>query len=267
MEMETATERSNGKLTTWQPQPQPSGILGWLVEQLTILAEAMGETMTPARLKIYASDLADIGQAQLAIAFQHARRQCRFFPKIAELRELAGASPRQNDDAEMRKAWDVLIRFVSKYVSNDVYGSYGPEHGWYSKTFPQLSDRLLATVRRTGGWKVYARMTDEDFPFQQKRFFEEYQAWAAVENLDPGHILTTLSAAIAQRRLAPVMPIKPEAERKPAQVPLVQPKPIPAPPTDAQLRDRREMLRQQAATLLRREEAVSQGQREAQTSA
>src|SRR6266704_459768 len=106
MPTEMKIEQNSDKLTIWQPQRRQSEILGWLVEQLTILAEALGEAMTPARLKIYAADLADIGQAQLAVSLQRARRECRFFPKIAELRDLAGASPKQERDAEMRKAWE-----------------------------------------------------------------------------------------------------------------------------------------------------------------
>ena len=63
----------------------------WVAEQLTILAEAFGESMTAQRLMIYAHDLGDIAFEELAAAFQRARRECRFFPKISELRELAGA--------------------------------------------------------------------------------------------------------------------------------------------------------------------------------
>jgi hypothetical protein len=163
--------------------------LGWLVEQLTILAEAMGETMTSARLKIYVGDLVGIEQESLATAFQRARRECRFFPKIVELRELAGRRQEQQQDAETRKAWDVLTGFVNKYVGNDAHGIYGPEHGWYSRTYPKLSDHILDTVRRTGGWRVYKCMTPHDYPFQQNRFFEEYAAWTAVEQISSATLL------------------------------------------------------------------------------
>ena len=54
-----------------------------------------------------------------------------------------------------RKAWDVAQDFTRKYVGNDVYGNYGPEHGWYSN-FPKLDDRVLDSVRRSGGWKTYS---------------------------------------------------------------------------------------------------------------
>jgi hypothetical protein len=68
----------------------------WLVDQLTVLAEAFGECekVSPQRLQIYAGDLADLDQRQLDIAFKRARTELKFFSKISELRELAGV-PKQ----------------------------------------------------------------------------------------------------------------------------------------------------------------------------
>jgi hypothetical protein len=137
----------------------------------------------------------------------------------------------------------VLIAFVKKYVGNDVYGDYGPQHGWHPQTFPHLSERILDTVRRTGGWKVYKCMTDDDFPFVQKRFFEEYAAWVAVDQVAPGKLLTERPRL---RLIAKSMDLpKTEVQTKPAEQQVVIKK-VPEPLTEAQLRDRREMLRLQA---------------------
>jgi hypothetical protein len=160
-----------------------------------VLAAALGETVTQERLAIYADDLGDLTQEQIERALLRARRELRFFPKIAELREFAGVGIKQHDDAEMRAAWDATVRYVDKYVNCDPHGNYGPEfgrygpHGYDRKTgepypamYPQLPQRILDVVRRTGGWKVYACMDERDFPFQQQRFFDEYQAWPAVQS-------------------------------------------------------------------------------------
>src|SRR5207248_7308072 len=64
-----------------------------IMEQLTIVAEAMGEPLTASRLQIYANDLSDLSEKQIVVASLRARQELRFFPKIAELRELAGATP------------------------------------------------------------------------------------------------------------------------------------------------------------------------------
>lgn len=90
-------------------------------------------------------------------------------------------------NAEKRLAWDVVEAFASKWVR------------WNSERTvalvepgaPELSTRIRDTVRRSGGWSVYLRMTDEDFPHQQKRFFEEYEAWTEIQAVaaDPGKVL------------------------------------------------------------------------------
>lgn len=85
----------------------------WIGEQLTILAEAFGENLTTGRMKIYAADLADIGQAQLAIVFRRARHECRFFPKIAELREFAGAG--DPNDYAADQAWDWITHYIERH--------------------------------------------------------------------------------------------------------------------------------------------------------
>lgn len=49
-----------------------------------------GFDITVQQLEVYAEHLADISRERLAEAFWKATRELRFFPKIAELRELAG---------------------------------------------------------------------------------------------------------------------------------------------------------------------------------
>src|SRR5262252_8689699 len=101
MTTQTVNDRmaqNNDSRTTSEPSRQLN--LRWVAEQMTILAEAFGESMTAQRLMIYAHDLVDIPVAHLTEAFDRARRECRFFPKISELRELAGAGAKDERNAE-----------------------------------------------------------------------------------------------------------------------------------------------------------------------
>jgi hypothetical protein len=257
--MEQQTKQSNDSLTISQPAQKSNAILGWLAEQITVLAEAMGEPMTQARLKIYIGDLSDLQRSELEITFARARRELKFFPKIAELRELAGKGQKQEADAEARAAWDALLKFVAKFVSNDIYGNYGPEHGWYPKAFPKPSNRILDCVRRSGGWKAYACMTNEDFPFQQKRFFEEFLAWSAVEHVAQDRMLITHDqhALPEPKREAKSVCEKAIEGDRIAHAVL---KTVPAPMTEAQIRDRREILRQQTQLCRTKYNATRQGE-------
>jgi hypothetical protein len=246
------TEQSVDRLKISLPENKQSQFSNaeWRLKQLVALAEVFKEPVTPECLAMYVESLADLSDDQIRLCVGRAIRELKWFPKPAELRELAGASQQQGQDAEARKAWDVLTKFVKKYVSNDVYGNFGPQHGWYPKSYPKLSDRILDTVRRTGGWEVYARMTGEDFPFVQKRFFEEYATWAAVEQIVPGKLLTEMPQL---HLIAKPMDSLTISERTPmarsVDVPAFRPKAIPEPLTNAQRRDRREMLRQQATAM------------------
>ena len=126
-------------------------------------------------------------------------------------------------------------------MSNDVYGNYGPDHGWCPNTFPKLSQRILDTVRRTGGWRTYKCMTDQDYPHQQKRFFEEYAAWTAVEHTAPAKLLTAMPAF---QLMAKPMDI-PKSEPRP--VPITQQvtlKKVPVRPTPEQMHDRAAVQKQ-----------------------
>ena len=91
-------------------------------------------------------------------------------------------------DAEKRLAWDVVDAFVSKWVR------WADEDRCFTRIeqgAPELSARIRDTVRRSGGWSVYLSLTDKSFPFQQNRFFEEYEAWVEVQAVaaDPARVL------------------------------------------------------------------------------
>jgi hypothetical protein len=88
-------------------------------------------------------------------------------------------------NAAKRLAWDTVERYVEKW------GRWNSDRtkGFIDKSAPLLEQRLFDVVRRTGGWSVYLRMTDADFPHQQKRFFEEWEAWVEVKQLEDRKLL------------------------------------------------------------------------------
>lgn len=86
------------------------------------------------------------------------------------------------DDAECRAAWDALLVYADKYIVADAEGVYGPRHYFAMRVeIPELDARTADTLRRVGGWKAVKTMTEDDYPFVQKRFYEEYRAWSATD--------------------------------------------------------------------------------------
>ncbi|MGB8781814.1 MAG: hypothetical protein WCD02_01775, partial [Terriglobales bacterium] len=138
------TEHSSEQLTTSRPSKQHSR---WIGEQLTILGEAMGETVSPERMKIYAGDLADLDRSQLEVAFTRARRELKFFPRISELRDLAGVAAKDVRNVETEAAW----KFVNDYLRKwgvDLMPIYS---GGKRIEAPALPPRIAYALRRIGG--------------------------------------------------------------------------------------------------------------------
>jgi hypothetical protein len=81
-----------------QKKSSENDFADWLVNEITVLGEAFGEGLTAERQAIYGEALADIDPDRLRTAFRRARYELRWFPKIAELRELARAPLSGADD-------------------------------------------------------------------------------------------------------------------------------------------------------------------------
>jgi hypothetical protein len=244
------TEQNSDKLQISLPEKRQSQFsdVEWRTRQLIALAEVFKESLTPECLAIYVESLADLSDDQIRLCFGRAVRGLEWFPKPSKLRELAGAEgSATNQDAEARAAWDTVIDFADRYVQSDVHGGYSVDKGCRISAPPQLQQRIVDTVRRTGGWHAYKCMTNDDFPFQQKRFFEEYKAWNAVEQIPPTNLLTEMPRLQLVAKPISSTP-QLECEIRNASLPPAVKK-VPEPPTRAQIRDRREMLRQQIASL------------------
>jgi hypothetical protein len=145
--------------------------LAWIIDQLTLLAEAFGEPLMPQRLELYVRDLCDLTPEQLRIAFQRARRELKFFPKIAELRALAGETRKELTEAGAIAAWHAVLDLISKWgVDRWEHASYGPP--------PELGARTEYAIRIVGGLNRINRCSDSEFGYMQKQFCD---AWISFD--------------------------------------------------------------------------------------
>src|SRR5580698_52249 len=112
--MAESAKQSSANLITLRSTPGSSNdsgkgleLLDWINDQLTILAEAFGEQITAERQEIYCAGLADLQQDPLQTAFRRARYELKWFPKLSELRELAGVMPGAQNDGRPgpEEAW------------------------------------------------------------------------------------------------------------------------------------------------------------------
>lgn len=164
----------------------------WIGEQITILAEAFGESLTAARLKIYVEHLADIPVEQLKNAFQRAADECTFFPKIAELRQFAGQSRKELNEAGAVAAWHEVQNFLSKWgVRRWTHSVYGAA--------PELGERTEYAIRCVGGLERINRASDHEFGYLQKQFIDSWQAFDVTKGMTLSDIVGALDGDLLNR--------------------------------------------------------------------
>jgi len=94
------------------------------------------------------------------------------------LKQLPGSEEAELNSLK-RLAWETVELYVNKWARWDE----GRNSARLDSSAPPLDQRIADSVRRSGSWSVYLRMTDKDFPFQQARFFEEYAAWQEIQRI------------------------------------------------------------------------------------
>jgi hypothetical protein len=190
-------------------------------------------------LRVYVDDLlCDLSREQLQTALIRARRELRFFPKIAELRDLAGMKAKDAQQVEANAAWEYANRYlqwhgVVKYDLDDR---------------PALPPRIDYALRRVGGLWGLNQITTESYPFKYKEFCEAYELAPMADFL-----ARQLEDKFPAKQLLGDLQRQPtdgKADKRVSCVRLTSPpqfvaKKIPESLTESQIRDRREMLRQQ----------------------
>ena len=161
-------------------------LLSWISDQLTMLAEAFAEPLTEERMEIYIRALADVPQDRLRISFQRALRELTWFPKVAELRNLAGASSEDaNEEAKTKLEADAAWTYVNDYLRKwgvdqlPLYSSEGKQ------TPPPLDPRADYALRRIGGFQALHQMDINRMPFVYRDFCEAYAQAPLAEQMAP----------------------------------------------------------------------------------
>ena len=175
--MSESAKQSKENLLTLKSTPESSSdsetaltILSWIFDQLTMLAEAFGETLTEERMEIYARALADISRDRLHASFQRALRELTFFPKVAELRNLATASSDDGKKIEANAAWNFVNQYLQKWGA-DLLPIYS---GGSVTTAPPLDPRTQYALQRIGGLRALNQVELNKMPFMYRDFCEAY---------------------------------------------------------------------------------------------
>jgi hypothetical protein len=170
-------------------------LLEWIHDQLTILAEAFGERLTDQRQDIYCAGLADIDQDQLQVAFRRARYELKWFPKLAELRELAGASRDALNDGRPgpEEAWARMPK--GEHIEHDSIVWCEEERVAYG-----ACRRLLLEGDQIGARMAFKERYEKELA--EARSHGRLVKWTISAGYDIEHRLATLATAVQEKRMS-----------------------------------------------------------------
>ncbi len=170
-------------------------LLDWINDQLTILAEAFGETLTEQRQEIYCSGLADLHQNHLSTAFRRARYELKWFPKLAELRELAGVLADGSNDGRpgVEEAWARMPK--GQHMEDDSIVWCKEERIAYG-----ACRSLLVEGDQIGARMAFKERYEREIA--QARASARPVQWSFSAGYDVEHRLSTLATAVQERRLS-----------------------------------------------------------------
>ena len=205
---------------------------------LIILAEAFGEVLTEARTHVYLTALEDLTPEQFSDACNRALRELKFFPKIAELRELAIGSPAERKTAEALEAW----RYVNEYLRKWGVDRLPLFANGTITTAPVIPERIDYALRRIGGLWALNQATADRLPFMHRDFCEAYSVAPLA-----------LSSPIDRKLLGEVKRLSAGIAEEPAEITGESEPAIKPFETTVDYQKRREQLKQQAEELKARQ--------------
>ena len=178
-----------------QKKSSGSNFSDWLVDELTALGEAFGEGLTAERQAIYVTALADIPTDQLRRAIRAAIQELKWFPKVAELRELAGALSGTLNDGRPgpEEAWARMPK--GRHMEDDSIVWCEEERAAYEACRNLLLDGDLIAARMAFKERYERELAEA-------RCQKRPTKWTASVGYDIEHRLATLAIAVQAKRLS-----------------------------------------------------------------
>jgi len=167
----------------------------WLVDEITALAEAFGEGLTGERITIYAKALEDVPAEQLRQAIRVAIRELKWFPKVAELRELAGILSGTVDDGRPgpEEAWARMPK--GDHMEDDSVVWCEEERIAYG-----ACRSLLLEGDQIGARMAFKERYEKELA--ESRSQGKRVQWSMSAGYDVEHRLATLAKAVCDKRLS-----------------------------------------------------------------
>ena len=175
------TTESKATLTSIERQPQkPCGESRQgrqdVIQALLGAAAAYRETLSAESIDVYWQGLCDLPAADVIPAIGKLIRTSKWFPKIAEIRELIEGKPEELAEAEAEAAWQRVLEYVN---------GWHPDIGQMSDSTIRLTRREQIALGAIGG--IYRLWEEQDggpgLPFMHRDFIKTWKISDHVEDI------------------------------------------------------------------------------------
>lgn len=155
-----------------------------LARWMATFGEAFNQSVTKERIAIYHQVLgAELTAEQLERACERALRSCRFFPTIAEIRELARHDEKRQveqetgrDCLDAERAWDELLKYIHRWGADLIPVCHGraADGQLIMETPEPLTPEIAWAVKQCGGYRCIAEADQEKMHFLREDFLKHY---------------------------------------------------------------------------------------------
>ena len=129
-----------------------------------------GQNLTPEHansvVALWTDSFSDLTDSVLEAAFQKTIKSCKFWPKVADVREHLDRANSNHAEEQAALAWQK----VRNYIRLD----YHPD---LSSCRPRFSERVRRAINAAGGLADLSECSGENLVFARKRFIESYLRW------------------------------------------------------------------------------------------
>ncbi len=166
----------------------------WLLTQVMALGEAFGESLTAERQAIYARSLADMPIDQLSYAIGRAIKELKWFPKVAEIRELARTQYGALEDGRPgpEEAWARMPK--GEHAEEDSIVWCEEERAAYN-----ACRSLLMSGDQIGARMAFKERYEKELAGARSQ--QKPVQWIMSAGFNIEHRLSTLAAAVQEKRM------------------------------------------------------------------
>ena len=185
-----------------QPQPHSDSarrnslIKEWVFRFQANCDKNLTAEQASVTVSLWTEAFSDLSDRALEAAFMRTILECKFWPKVADIREHLEQAKRSSAQEESQKAWIWVLDYIRLHYNPDLSVNRAP----------RIPERTLRAIKSAGGLQYLSDCSKRDLVFAQKHFIEAYLRWDELrqdEFLLPEGDLANLLAELAESKALP----------------------------------------------------------------